>query len=71
MIELGMDSKIGGLMELNFKENMKTTKKVALTTMIKNQPRDIGSIEFQVEVTFKTQQQKQAFEIQKKGIGLK
>jgi hypothetical protein len=44
MIDIGVDSKITGSMELNFKENTKTTKKVSLTIMIKNQPRDIGSI---------------------------
>jgi hypothetical protein len=49
-----MDSKITGLMDLSFKENTKTIKKVALTTVMKNQSRDIGSIEFQVETIFKT-----------------
>ena len=54
MIDVGMDSKITGVMDLSFKENIKTTQKVTLTTMIKNQPRDIGSIDFQVEAIFKT-----------------
>ena len=54
MIDVGMDSKITGVMDLSFKENIKTTQKVTLTTMIKNQPRDIGSIDLQVEAIFKT-----------------
>jgi hypothetical protein len=57
-----MDSKITGLMDLSFKENTKTIKKVALTTVMKNQSRDIGSIEFQVETIFKTAEEKQAFQ---------
>ena len=54
MIDVGMDSKITGVMDLSFKENIKTTQKVTLITMIKNQPRDIGSIDLQVEAIFKT-----------------
>ena len=53
-IDVGMDSKITGMMDLGFKENTKTNKKIALTTVMKNQSRDIGLIEFQVEVIFKT-----------------
>ena len=40
LIDVGMDSKITGFMDLSFKENTKMTKKLALTTVMKNQSRD-------------------------------
>lgn len=48
MIDVGVDSRITGVVELGFRENAKMGKRVALTTVMKGQQRDIGAIEFQL-----------------------
>jgi len=39
IIDLSVDTKISGILDLTFKESVKTTKKISLTTYIKNQQR--------------------------------
>jgi hypothetical protein len=41
-------------MDLNFKKDAKLNKKVPLTTLVKSQKREIGVIDFQAEVIFKS-----------------
>lgn len=43
-------------MDLNFKKDAKLTKKIALATLVKFQKREIGTIEFQAEVIFKSKE---------------
>jgi len=52
-LELGKD-KISAMMDLNFKKDVKITRKLPLMTMVKSQRREIGTIEFQVETFFRT-----------------
>ena len=54
MIDINSESKISGVIELGFRENYKGFRKVALTTVMKGQVRDIGTVEFSVEALFKT-----------------
>jgi hypothetical protein len=54
MIDINSESKISGVMELGFRENYKEVRKVALTTVMKGQVRDIGAVEVGVEAVFKT-----------------
>ena len=42
------------MMDLNFRDSRKMARKVLLTTTFKNQQREIGAIEFKMEVVFKT-----------------
>jgi hypothetical protein len=41
-------------MDLNFKKDAKLIKKISLTTLVKFQKREIGVLEFQAEVIFKS-----------------
>lgn len=46
-------------MDLNFKRDAKLTKKIPLTTLVKFQKREIGVLEFQAEVIFKSKEELQ------------
>lgn len=67
LLELGKD-KISAILDLNFKRDIKVNRKLPLTTMIKFQKRQIGVIEFQAEAFFRSKEELQELQEQKKGL---
>jgi hypothetical protein len=60
--------KVSATFDLTFKRDMKASRKLPLTTVIKHQKRDIGHIEFQAEAFFRTKEELSVLEEQKRGI---
>ena len=47
-------------MDLNFKRDVKLQKKLPLSTYVKTQRRDIGTIEFTAETAFRSKEELEA-----------
>ena len=66
-LDLGQE-KVWALLDLNFKRDVKVNRKLPLSTVIKYQKRDIGHIEFHADTFFRSKEELQVLEEQKKGL---
>lgn len=61
LIEIESIEKLTTILDLNFKKDGITNKKLPISMIIKNNAREIGTLEFDADVTFRTKKQKEEY----------